>query len=45
MELKRIAHSMMDAGMAYESMTMTSEDLREAIAAFREKRKPKFIGR
>src|SRR6185369_8246291 len=25
MELKRIAHSMMDAGMAYESMTMTSE--------------------
>jgi len=45
MELKRIAHSMMDAGMAYEAMTMTSEDLREAIAAFREKRKPKFVGR
>jgi len=45
MELKRIAHSMMDAGMAYEAMTMASEDLREAIAAFREKRKPKFVGR
>jgi len=45
MELKRIAHSMMDAGMAYEAMTMVSADLREAIAAFQEKRKPSFVGR
>ena len=45
MELKRIAHAMMDAGMAYEAMTMTSADLREAIAAFQERRKPGFIGR
>ena len=45
MELKRIAHSMMDAGMAYEAMTMTSADLREAISAFKEKRTPKFVGR
>jgi len=45
MELKRIAHAMMDAGMAYEAMTMTSADLREAIAAFQERRKPSFVGR
>lgn len=45
MELKRIAHAQMDAGMAYESMTMTSEDLREAIDAVKEKRKPNFVGR
>jgi enoyl-CoA hydratase len=45
MELKRIAHAMMDAGMAYEAMTMTSADLREAIAAFQERRKPRFVGR
>jgi enoyl-CoA hydratase len=45
MELKRIAHAMMDAGMAFEAMTMTSEDLREAIAAIKEKRTPVFTGR
>jgi len=45
MELKRIAHAMMDAGMAYEAMTMASADLREAIAAFQERRKPGFVGR
>jgi enoyl-CoA hydratase len=44
-ELKRIAHAMMDAGMAYEAMTMTSADLREAIGAVRDKRKPNFVGR
>jgi enoyl-CoA hydratase len=42
MELLRIAHSLMDAGMAYESMTMVSSDLREAISAFQERRKPSF---
>jgi len=45
MELKRIAHALMEPGMAYEAMTMTSSDLREAIAAFQEKRKPRFVGR
>jgi len=45
MELKRIAHAIMDAGMAFEAMTMTSEDLREAIAAIKEKRTPAFTGR
>lgn len=42
MELLRIAHSLMDTGMAYESMTMVSSDLREAISAFQERRKPSF---
>lgn len=45
MELKRIAHALMDSGMAYESMTMGSADLREAIEAIRNKRKPVFVGR
>jgi enoyl-CoA hydratase len=45
MELKRIAHAEMDAGMAYEAMTMGSEDLREAIDAIKSRRKPTFVGR
>ena len=43
--LKQLAHSMMDAGMAYEAMAGQTEDHGEAIAAFREKRKPVFKGR
>jgi len=31
--------------MAYEAMTMVSEDLREAIDAIKSKRKPNFTGR
>lgn len=45
MELKRIAHAQMDAGMAYEAMTMGSADLREAIDAIKSRRKPNFTGR
>jgi len=44
MELKRIAHASMDAGMAYESMTMISSDLREAVNAMQERRKPILTG-
>lgn len=40
--LKQLAHSMMDAGMAYEAIAGQTADHAEAIAAFREKRKPQF---
>ncbi|HET8710475.1 MAG TPA: enoyl-CoA hydratase/isomerase family protein [Spongiibacteraceae bacterium] len=42
LELKRIAHSMMDAGLAYEALSLRQADHREAIAAMQEKRKPVF---
>jgi len=42
LELKRVAHAVMDAGIAYESMTVHSADHREAIKAMQEKRKPVF---
>ena len=45
LELKRIAGAVMDAGIAYESLTVRSADHREAVAALREKRVPKFTGR
>ncbi|MCJ8156066.1 enoyl-CoA hydratase/isomerase family protein [Sphingomonas sp. LaA6.9] len=45
MELKRIAGAVMEAGIAYESVSVRSEDHREGIAALREKRTPKFTGR
>ncbi len=44
-ELKRIAHALMDAGISYEALTAHSQDHREAVAAFLEKRKPAFKGR
>lgn len=43
--LKQLAHQMMDAGMAYEAMASVTDDHGEAIAAMRERRKPKFTGR
>lgn len=45
LELKRIATAVMDAGIAYESLTVRSADHLEGIAALREKRKPDFTGR
>ena len=44
MELKRVAHSVMEAGIAMESLSVRSADHHEGIAALREKRKPKFGG-
>lgn len=44
--LKQLAHGLMDVGMSYEGLaSMTTADHGEAIKAFAEKRKPKFIGR
>ena len=42
LELKRIATAVMDAGIAYESVTVRSADHREGVKALQEKRKPKF---
>jgi enoyl-CoA hydratase len=42
--LKQLAHSVMDASISYEMLTFTTNDHREAVAAFQEKRKPTFHG-
>jgi enoyl-CoA hydratase len=42
--LKQLAHSIMDASMAYELLSVTTQDHREAIAAVGEKRKVDFTG-
>jgi enoyl-CoA hydratase len=42
LELKRIATAAMDAGIAYEGITVRSDDHKEAIRALQEKRKPIF---
>ncbi len=42
LELKRVAHALMDAGIAYESLSVRSADHREAVKALQEKRKPVF---
>jgi enoyl-CoA hydratase len=41
-EVKRIAHAVMDAGIAYESLSVRTADHREGIEALKEKRKPRF---
>jgi enoyl-CoA hydratase len=45
LELKRIAHALMDPGLATEALSAASRDHAEAVAAFREKRPPKFTGK
>jgi enoyl-CoA hydratase len=42
--LKQLAHTILDASMAYEMVTFTTKDHREAVASFLEKRKPHFTG-
>jgi enoyl-CoA hydratase len=42
LELKRIAHAVMDAGIAYESLSVRTADHREGVQALKEKRKPQF---
>lgn len=39
LELKRIAHSLMDPGIAYESLTVRMDDHRNAVQAMRDKMK------
>lgn len=42
MELKRIAHQVMEAGIAMESVSVRTADHREGVAALKEKRAPRF---
>jgi enoyl-CoA hydratase len=42
LELKRRAHALMDAGIAYEAVTVRSADFREAVDALQNKRPPAF---
>lgn len=42
--LKQLAHSTMDASIAYELVSVSSDDHREAMDAIQEKRKPNFTG-
>jgi enoyl-CoA hydratase len=42
--LKALAHTILDASIAYEMNTFATNDHREAVSAFLEKRKPKFTG-
>ena len=43
--LKALFHAHFDAGIAYECLSNRTPDHAEAVAAFREKRKPVFAGR
>lgn len=43
--LKQLAHSIMDASLAYEAMSNVTADHQEAVNAFRERRAPRFTGR
>ena len=42
LELKRIAHAVMDAGIAYEAVTIRSPDHQEAVEALKSERPPVF---
>ncbi len=44
LRLKEIAHTILDASMGYEMVTFKTNDHKEAVAAFLEKRKPNFKG-
>ena len=41
--LKQQANLIMDAGLAYEALTLTTQDHKEAVKAMQEKRKPNYV--
>jgi len=43
--LKQLAHSIMDASLAFETLSNLTSDHQEGVKAFREKRKASFTGR
>lgn len=43
--MKQVAHPVMEAGIAYEYLSVRTEDHREAVTAMRDKRTPQFKGR
>ncbi len=43
--LKQLASAVMDASIAYETLTVATRDHAEAVSAFLEKRPPQFTGR
>ena len=43
--LRQLAHSILDASLAYEAITNMGADHQEAVSAFQEKRRPQFTGR
>jgi len=42
--LKQLAHTILDASLAYELVSIGTADHHEAMAAIQEKRAPKFVG-
>ncbi len=43
--LKQLAHSVLDASLAFEALSNATEDHREAVQALRDKRPPNFTGK
>lgn len=41
-ELKRVTHEILETGLAYEALTVRSDDHQEAVRAMLEKREPRF---
>jgi enoyl-CoA hydratase len=44
-QLRQLAHTLLDASLAYEALTNVSADHQEAVSAFKEKRRPVFTGK
>jgi enoyl-CoA hydratase len=44
-QLRQLAHTLLDASLAYEALTNVSADHQEAVTAFKENRRPVFTGK